>query len=131
MAARPALHGMADIRAFFRTNGTPIYFVSPTAFNLLGLDRWVRDFFYVTYFDSFQGHHPRGLARWGGAAKPAARSSPAGADSAARGAIIRAEAPRSARIRRCLACARPMPVGPKSSSPFVPIGVMALLESCY
>ena len=59
MAARPALHGMADIRAFFRTNGTPIYFVSPTAFNLLGLDRWVRDFFYVTYFDSFQGHHPR------------------------------------------------------------------------
>jgi biotin carboxylase len=53
------LNGMADIRAFFRTNETPIHFVSPTAFNLLGLDRWVRNFFYVNYYDSFQGHHPR------------------------------------------------------------------------
>src|SRR3954451_16971920 len=59
MAARPALHGMAAMRAFFRHNATRIRFVPPTAFNLLGLDRWVRDFFYVTYFDSFQGHHPR------------------------------------------------------------------------
>jgi hypothetical protein len=58
-ATRPRLNGMADIRAFFRTNETPIHFVSPTAFNLLGLDRWVRNFFYVNYYDSFQGHHPR------------------------------------------------------------------------
>jgi biotin carboxylase len=58
-ATRPMLNGMADIRAFFRTNETPIHFVSPTAFNLLGLDRWVRNFFYVNYYDSFQGHHPR------------------------------------------------------------------------
>jgi biotin carboxylase len=58
-ATRPRLSGMADIRAFFRTNETPIHFVSPTAFNLLGLDRWVRNFFYVNYYDSFQGHHPR------------------------------------------------------------------------
>ncbi len=33
---------MADVHAFFRTNPTPIHFVGPTAFNLLGLDRWVR-----------------------------------------------------------------------------------------
>jgi biotin carboxylase len=59
VATRPRLIGMADIRAFFRTNETPIHFVSPTAFNLLGLDRWVRNFFYVNYYDSFQGHHPR------------------------------------------------------------------------
>ncbi len=58
-ATRPRLNGMADIRAFFRTNETPIHFVSPTAFNLLGLDRWVRNFFYVNYYDSFHGHHPR------------------------------------------------------------------------
>src|SRR5271169_1379361 len=31
---------------------------SPTAFNLLGIDRWVRNFHYVTYFDSFEGSHP-------------------------------------------------------------------------
>ena len=59
MATRPILKGMADVRAFFRTNRTPVYFVSPTAFNLLGLDRWVRNLFYVNYYDSFGTHHPR------------------------------------------------------------------------
>lgn len=53
------LRGISEIRAFFRTNETPIYFVSPTAFNLLGIDRWLRSFFYVNYFDSFEGNHPR------------------------------------------------------------------------
>jgi biotin carboxylase len=53
------LRGISEIRAFFRTNQTPIYFVSPTAFNLLGIDRWLRNFFYINYFDSFEGNHPR------------------------------------------------------------------------
>jgi biotin carboxylase len=53
------LRGISEIRAYFRTNQTPIYFVSPTAFNLLGIDRWLRNFFYVNYFDSFEGNHPR------------------------------------------------------------------------
>jgi hypothetical protein len=50
------LKGIPEIRAFFRTNETPVYFVSPTAFNLLGIDRWLRGFFYINYFDSFEGH---------------------------------------------------------------------------
>src|SRR5439155_22524533 len=54
----PTLRGTSDLREFFRTNTTPIYFISPTAFNLLGIDRWVRNFHYVTYFDSFEGSHP-------------------------------------------------------------------------
>jgi biotin carboxylase len=54
----PKLHGLSNLREFFRTNQTPIYFISPTAFNLLGIDRWVRNFHYVTYFDSFEGSHP-------------------------------------------------------------------------
>ena len=37
----------------------PLYFISPTPFNLLGIDRWVRNFFYLTYFDSFEGIHSR------------------------------------------------------------------------
>jgi biotin carboxylase len=53
------LRGISEIRAYFRTNPTPVYFVSPTAFNLLGIDRWLRNFFYVNYFDSFEGNHPR------------------------------------------------------------------------
>jgi hypothetical protein len=35
----PRLHGVCDLREFFRTNQTPVYFVSPTAFSLLGIDR--------------------------------------------------------------------------------------------
>src|SRR5204862_7752418 len=53
------LRGISEIRAFFRTNQTPIYFISPTAFNLLGIDRWLRNFSYINYFDSFEGTHPR------------------------------------------------------------------------
>jgi hypothetical protein len=58
MTQRRTLRGVSDLREFFRTNTIPIYFVSPTAFNLLGIDRWVRNFHYVNYFDSFEGTHP-------------------------------------------------------------------------
>jgi hypothetical protein len=54
-----ALRGIAEIRHFFRTNTTPVYFVGATPFNLLGLDRWVRNFDYVTYYDAWDGQHPR------------------------------------------------------------------------
>ena len=57
--ARRRLNGISEIRAFFRTNTTPVYFFGPTAFNLLGIDRWVRNFSYVAYFDSWDGGHPR------------------------------------------------------------------------
>ena len=56
--ARRPLRGISEIRRFFRTNPTPIYFVSATAFNLLGIDRWVRNFRFINYYDSFDGHHP-------------------------------------------------------------------------
>lgn len=58
-ATRTRLRNIAEIRSFFRTNEQPIYFVGPTAFNLLGLDRWVRNFNYVTYYDPWDGVHPR------------------------------------------------------------------------
>ena len=53
------LNGISEIRGFFRTNTTPVYFFGPTAFNLLGIDRWVRNFSYVAYYDSWDGGHPR------------------------------------------------------------------------
>ncbi len=52
------LRGLADIRAFFRTSETPVYFISATAFNLLGIDRWVRNFRFISYYDTFDGGHP-------------------------------------------------------------------------
>ena len=54
---RPVLRGLSDIYRFFRENTTPIYFVSPTAYNILGLDDWVSTLRYVCYFDSFDGAH--------------------------------------------------------------------------
>ena len=53
------LKGISDIRTFFRTNEQPIFFVGPTAFNLLGIDRWVRNFRYIVYYDSWDSAHPR------------------------------------------------------------------------
>ncbi|WP_295033511.1 biotin carboxylase [uncultured Microbacterium sp.] len=58
-ARRHGLRNMSEIRHYFRTNRTPIFFVGASAFNLLGLDRWVRGFSYITYYDSWQGAHPR------------------------------------------------------------------------
>ena len=59
---RRRLNGISEIRTFFRTNQQPIYFVGPTAFNLLGIDRWVRNFQYIVYYDSWDGQHPRVFA---------------------------------------------------------------------
>jgi hypothetical protein len=56
---RRTLRNMSEVRHFFRTNTTPIYFVGATPFNLLGLDRWVRNFSYISYYDGWDGGHPR------------------------------------------------------------------------
>lgn len=57
--AQHALRNMSEIRHYFRTSTTPVFFVGATAFNLLGLDRWVRGFSYIAYYDSWEGAHPR------------------------------------------------------------------------
>src|SRR5215204_1313986 len=64
--AAPRAHGLgrplrniSEVRHFFRTNEVPIYFVGATPFNLLGLDRWVRNFTYIAYYDGWDGAHPR------------------------------------------------------------------------
>lgn len=56
---RRTIDGVSEIRHFFRTNDTPVYFVGATPFNLLGLDRWVRHFTYISYYDAWDGAHPR------------------------------------------------------------------------
>lgn len=49
---------ISDIRNFFQRYDRPVYFVSATPFNLLGIDEWVRGFRYVNYIDCFDGKHP-------------------------------------------------------------------------
>lgn len=52
------LYGISEIRRFFHRNTQPIYFISATNFNLLGIDEWVRNFTYINYIDCFDGQHP-------------------------------------------------------------------------
>ena len=53
------MKNISEVRHFFRTNDVPILFFGATPFNLLGLDRWVRNFTYITYYDAWDGAHPR------------------------------------------------------------------------
>ncbi len=56
--AKKNLSNISEIRRFFHRNEHPIYFISPTNFNLLGIDEWVKNFKYVTYIDCYEGRHP-------------------------------------------------------------------------
>ena len=49
---------VADLLLMFHRNERPIYFISATNFNLLGMDRWVNRFRYINYIDCFDGRHP-------------------------------------------------------------------------
>jgi len=52
------LESISDIRRFFHRNERPIFFISATNFNLLGLDEWCRNFKFISYIDCFDGRHP-------------------------------------------------------------------------
>ena len=58
MASSKRLKNISEIRRYFHRNEQPIYFVSATNFNLLGLDEWVRNFKYINYLDCYDGRHP-------------------------------------------------------------------------
>ena len=52
------LRNMSDVRRFFHRNEVPIYFISATNFNLLGIDEWCRNFKFINYIDCYDGRHP-------------------------------------------------------------------------
>ncbi len=55
---KKTLKNISEIRRYFHRNETPIYFISATNFNLLGLDEWVKNFKYINYLDCYDGRHP-------------------------------------------------------------------------
>ncbi len=57
-AAQHRLRGISDLRRFFYRNAEPVYFISATPFNLLGMDEWVRGFTFINAIDCFDGQHP-------------------------------------------------------------------------
>ena len=56
--ATTVLKNISEIRRFFHRNEDPVYFISATNFNLLGLDEWVKNFKYICYIDCYGGKHP-------------------------------------------------------------------------
>ena len=52
------LRGISDIRRYFHRYERPVFFISATNFNLLGMDEWVRGFKYINYIDCYDGRHP-------------------------------------------------------------------------
>ena len=52
------LNGMSDIRRYFHRSDKPIFFISATNFNLLGMDEWVKNFKFINYIDCYDGRHP-------------------------------------------------------------------------
>ncbi|HSB69000.1 MAG TPA: biotin carboxylase [Candidatus Methylomirabilis sp.] len=52
-----ALRTISDVRRYFHRNERPIYFISATNFNLLGMDEWVQHFRYISYVDCYDGRH--------------------------------------------------------------------------
>ena len=44
VSQQKTLNGIEEIKAYFKSNETPIYFLSATNFNLLGIDEWVNNF---------------------------------------------------------------------------------------
>ncbi|MGE4072337.1 MAG: biotin carboxylase [Lysobacterales bacterium] len=58
MAKRRKLKNISEIRRFFHRFEEPVYFVSATNFNLLGLDEWVKNLSYISYIDCYDGQHP-------------------------------------------------------------------------
>ena len=49
---------MSDIRRFFHRFDKPIFFISATNHNLLGMDEWVKNFKFINYIDCYDGRHP-------------------------------------------------------------------------
>jgi D-alanine-D-alanine ligase-like ATP-grasp enzyme len=49
---------VSDLRVLMHRNERPIYFISATNFNLIGIDQWVRHLKYICYIDCYDGRHP-------------------------------------------------------------------------
>jgi hypothetical protein len=58
MSTPTILKSIDEIKHFFKSNETPLYFISATNFNLLCLDEWVNNFKFISLIDSFNGQHP-------------------------------------------------------------------------
>jgi hypothetical protein len=55
------LASIADIKRHFAENDAPVYFISASNFNMMGMHDWVRNWLNINLIDSFDGKHPQVL----------------------------------------------------------------------
>jgi D-alanine-D-alanine ligase-like ATP-grasp enzyme len=60
--ADQTLTTLAEVQEHLRTSPQPVFYLSRTATNLVGVDRWVGGFHFITLSDSWDGAHPRSFA---------------------------------------------------------------------
>ena len=48
--AKGRLKNISEVRRYFHRNEDPIFFISATNFNLLGIDEWCRNYKFINYF---------------------------------------------------------------------------------
>lgn len=55
------LASIADIKRHFAQNDVPVYFISASNFNMMGMHDWVRNWLNINLIDCFDGKHPHVL----------------------------------------------------------------------
>jgi len=60
VAAKPKVHlkNISEVRRYFHRNDDPIFFISATNFNLLGIDEWCKNFKFINYINCYDNRHP-------------------------------------------------------------------------
>jgi len=55
------LHSVADIKAYFAHRQQPLFFISASNFNMMGMHDWVKGWHNINLLDCFDGKHPHAL----------------------------------------------------------------------
>lgn len=58
-AQKKTLASIADIKRHFAENNVPVYFISASNFNMIGMHNWVRNWLNINLIDCFDGKHPQ------------------------------------------------------------------------
>ncbi len=56
--ALTTLHSVTDIKDYFAKRDWPLYFISPTNFNMMDMHHWVKGWKNINLLDCFDGQHP-------------------------------------------------------------------------
>ncbi|MFA6064109.1 MAG: hypothetical protein WC736_16085 [Gallionella sp.] len=58
---KTTLASISDIQRHFARNEVPVYFISASNFNMMGMHDWVRNWLNINLIDCFDGKHPQVL----------------------------------------------------------------------